>query len=173
MSSTDEAPENLSLNEVLPISAAIKNHPREGFQNNHTVFGKILRGELPAQIVYEDELILAFKDISPASSLHCLIIPKDFIPHYGHLRLEHKQLLLRMKSVANRIILANQEILGERPENIISSIGFHKKPLIQVYHLHLHVISPMPANSLTKRLLFPINYGRFYKPIDAVIDALK
>lgn len=47
---------------------------------NNTIFGKIIRKEIPADIVYEDELCLAFRDVQPAAPTHILVIPKQHIP---------------------------------------------------------------------------------------------
>ena len=49
---------------------------------NNTIFGKILRGEIPCKRVYEDDEVLAFHDIHPAAEVHFLIIPKQFIPSF-------------------------------------------------------------------------------------------
>ena len=48
-------------------------------QENQTIFGKILRGEIPADRVYEDDKILAFKDIAPKARVHVLVIPKKHL----------------------------------------------------------------------------------------------
>ena len=60
-------------------SAATDNVARQGFEQNTTTFGGILRGDLPAKIVYEDDQVLAFCDIDPASEHHYLVIPKRHI----------------------------------------------------------------------------------------------
>jgi histidine triad (HIT) family protein len=50
---------------------------------NPTLFGKIIRKEIPAEILYEDELCLAFKDIAPQAPVHFLVIPKAYLPTLG------------------------------------------------------------------------------------------
>lgn len=117
---------------------------REGYNNNNTIFGKILQGKYPANVVYEDEVLLCFKDIYPASDLHVLIIPKERITHEYYLEKKHLPILKRMKAVAQRIIEVNDCDL----ESNDVTIGFHRWPLISVYHLHLHVVFPMPAKTL-------------------------
>ena len=47
---------------------------------NDTIFGKIIRGEIPSKRVYEDDEVLAFHDIQPVADVHFLIVPKKFIP---------------------------------------------------------------------------------------------
>ena len=70
----------------LPSADTAANHAREGFSSNRTVFGKILRGELPASVAYEDSEVLCFRDIAPASEHHYLVIPKRQIAHAGALQ---------------------------------------------------------------------------------------
>jgi histidine triad (HIT) family protein len=55
---------------------------------NDTIFGKIIRGEIPCQKVYEDDEVLAFHDINPVADVHFLIIPKKFIPTLGDVTAE-------------------------------------------------------------------------------------
>jgi histidine triad (HIT) family protein len=58
-----------------------------------TLFGKIIRREIPADIVYEDELCLAFRDITPQAPTHILMIPKQPLPSLAAAELEDKALL--------------------------------------------------------------------------------
>ncbi|WP_199247061.1 histidine triad nucleotide-binding protein [[Phormidium] sp. ETS-05] len=100
-----------------------------------TVFDKIIRREIPAQIVYEDNLCLAFKDINPQAPVHILVIPKKLIPQLSdaesqdHALLGH--LLLTAKRVAAQVGLEN----GYR---IVINNGSDGGQT--VYHLHLHIL---------------------------------
>ncbi len=69
-----------------------------------TIFSKIIDKEIPADIVYEDEDVLAFKDIKPQAPVHILIIPKIEIPKISDFKIEeHSQLLAQMVDVANKL----------------------------------------------------------------------
>jgi histidine triad (HIT) family protein len=100
-----------------------------------TIFGKIIRREIPAEIIYEDDLCLAFKDINAQAPVHLLVIPKKPIAKLAdtesqdHALLGH--LLLTVKRVAEkaglengyRVVINNGEDGGQT-----------------VYHLHLHIL---------------------------------
>ncbi len=100
-----------------------------------TVFDKIIRREIPAQIVYEDNLCLAFQDINPQAPVHILVIPKKLIPQLSdaesqdHALLGH--LLLTAKRVAAEVGLENgyRIVINNGPDGGQT-----------VYHLHLHIL---------------------------------
>jgi histidine triad (HIT) family protein len=100
-----------------------------------TLFGKIIRREIPADIVYEDNLVLAFKDIAPQAPVHILIIPKKPIPQLSeataqdHAVLGH--LLLKAKEVAAEAGLTN----GYR---LVVNNGADAGQT--VFHLHIHIL---------------------------------
>ena len=68
-----------------------------------TIFGKIVRGEIPCDKVYEDELVLAFRDIHPQAPTHILIIPKKAIVSMAEVEEGDEAVLGRMMVVASRI----------------------------------------------------------------------
>ncbi|MFN6464756.1 MAG: histidine triad nucleotide-binding protein [Nostoc sp. DedVER02] len=100
-----------------------------------TIFGKIIRREIPADIIYEDDLVLAFKDIHPQAPVHILVIPKKPIPTLAdaesqdHALLGH--LLLTAKRVAEEAGLKN----GYR---VVINTGDDGGQT--VHHLHLHIL---------------------------------
>lgn len=100
-----------------------------------TIFSKIIRREIPADIVYEDDLALAFKDVNPKAPVHILVIPKQPIAKLAdaestdHALMGH--LLLTAKRVAQQAGLDN----GYR---IVINNGADGGQT--VYHLHLHVL---------------------------------
>ncbi len=104
-----------------------------------TLFSKIIRREIPADIVYEDELALAFRDINPQAPVHILVIPKQPIPKLSdavpddHRILGH--LLMTVKRVADQEGLAN----GYR---VVINTGEDGGQT--VYHLHLHLLGGRP-----------------------------
>jgi histidine triad (HIT) family protein len=100
------------------------------------IFCRIAKKEIPAEIVYEDELILAFKDIKPVAPVHILIIPKSHIPSVNHLAMEDKTLM-------GDLILAAQKIAKDRSVDksgyrLVLNIGQDAGQTVD--HLHLHLI---------------------------------
>lgn len=109
--------------------------PNISAEANPTLFGKILRKEIPVNIVYEDQLCLAFRDISPQAPIHILIIPKKHIPKLAdatpedHALLGH--LLIKTKEIADSEGLTN----GYRTVINTGEDGGQT-----VYHLHIHLL---------------------------------
>ena len=68
-----------------------------------TIFSKIIRREIPSDIVYQDELVTAFRDISPQAPTHILIVPNVLIPTVNDVTAEHELALGRMMTVAAKI----------------------------------------------------------------------
>ena len=101
-----------------------------------TIFGKIIRREIPAQIVYEDDHVLAFRDINPVAPVHVLVIPKTPIESVAHAS-EGDALLLGKLLVAAAEI-ARAEGLQEDGYRIVTNVGANAGQ--SVFHLHLHVI---------------------------------
>ncbi len=104
-------------------------------ETTETIFSKIIRREIPADIVYEDDLALAFKDIHPQAPVHILVIPKQPIAQLSdteskeHAILGH--LLLTAKRVAEQVGLTNGSriVINNGPDGGQT-----------VYHLHLHIL---------------------------------
>ncbi len=110
--------------------------------NNNTIFGKILRGEIPCRKVYEDEDFLAFHDIKPMAEVHFLIIPKKFIPTLAHVSPEDTALLGKMLALVP--VLAHAEGLGD---GFRTAINTGKLGGQDVYHLHIHVFGNRPGSA--------------------------
>ncbi len=100
-----------------------------------TIFSKIIRKEIPADIVYEDELALAFRDVQPQAPVHILVIPKKPIPKLTDTTPEDSallgHLLLTVKKVAEQVGLEN----GYR---VVINTGADGGQ--SVYHMHLHIL---------------------------------
>ncbi|BAZ45311.1 histidine triad protein [Chondrocystis sp. NIES-4102] len=100
-----------------------------------TIFGKIIRREIPADIVYEDDLALAFRDVNPQAPTHILVIPKKPIPRLSDSEAEDTalmgHLLMTVKKVATLVNLDN----GYR---VVINNG--KDAGQTVDHLHLHIL---------------------------------
>ena len=104
-----------------------------------TIFSKIIRREIPADIVYEDETTLAFKDINPQAPIHILVIPKKPIPSLADATSEDHilmgNLLLTAKQVAQEQGIQN----GYR---VVINNGIDAGQT--VFHLHLHILGGRP-----------------------------
>jgi histidine triad (HIT) family protein len=109
---------------------------------SRTLFGKIIAREIPAAIVYEDDLVLAFRDIKPQAPVHVLIIPKKPIPRLaeagpedhkvlGHLLLKAAEVAdkLGLKKGGYRLVINNGPDAGEA-----------------VSHLHVHILGGRKMN---------------------------
>lgn len=101
-----------------------------------TVFSKIIRKEIPADIVYEDESVLAFRDIHPLAPVHILIIPKKEIESIAELGDEDAPVIGHMFVVARDI--ARDLNISEKGYKLLIRVGEHGGQ--EVPHLHLHLI---------------------------------
>lgn len=114
------------------------------------IFCKIARKEIPADIVYEDDDVLAFKDINPAAPVHLLVIPKLHIAHLSASTDEHQMLLGRMLGVVP--MLAKNAGCGVNLDDNNKVQGGYKTVINtgpaggqEVYHLHIHILGgPRP-----------------------------
>ncbi|MEN9362347.1 MAG: protein kinase inhibitor [Verrucomicrobiota bacterium] len=104
-----------------------------------TLFSKIIRREIPAQIVYEDELCLAFRDIQPQAPQHLLLIPKKPIAKLSEASAEDKALLGHLMFAAGEI--ARQEGFAEAFRVVVNNGAGAQQ---SVFHLHLHLLAGRP-----------------------------
>ena len=100
------------------------------------IFCKIIKKEIPSNIVYEDEEILAFRDINPVAPVHILVIPKKHIESLVHLNKEDEALVGRIYTVINKI--AKQEGINEKGFRVVVNCGEDGGQ--EVKHLHFHII---------------------------------
>ncbi len=100
------------------------------------LFLKIINREIPADIVYETDELLAFRDISPQAPVHILIIPKILIPTVNDLEVDHSELIGKMFLVAKE--LADLEEIAEDGYRLVMNCG--KQGGQAVYHIHLHLL---------------------------------
>ena len=113
-----------------------------------TIFAKIIRGEIPSDKVYEDELVTAFRDVNPMAPTHILIVPNKVIPTVNDLTADDEQIAGRMFLAAKQI--AAQEGLAEDGYRLIVNCG--KNGHQEVFHLHMHLVGGRPlGRMLTKR----------------------
>ncbi|KAA6184550.1 histidine triad nucleotide-binding protein [Thiohalocapsa marina] len=105
-----------------------------------TIFGKIASGEVPADIVYQDDDLVAFRDLSPQAPTHILIIPRKPIPTLNHVEEADAALIGRMFLAAARI--AEQE--GIAAAGYRTVINCNAGAGQTVYHLHVHLLGGRP-----------------------------
>ncbi|MBN6710027.1 purine nucleoside phosphoramidase [Haemophilus haemoglobinophilus] len=109
-----------------------------------TIFSKIIRKEIPANIVYQDELVTAFSDISPQAPTHILIIPNKIIPTVNDVTSEDEVALGRLFTVAAK--LAEQEGIAQDGYRLIVNCNKHGEQ--EVYHLHMHLVGGEPLGKM-------------------------
>lgn len=111
------------------------------------IFCKIVRGEIPATKVYEDDEVLAFPDIRPQAPVHILIIPKAHVATLYDATAAHQSALGKMLAVAGR--LAREAGARDGFRTIINNgrVGHQ-----EVYHVHMHVLGgPEPLGPMLQR----------------------
>lgn len=109
-----------------------------------TIFEKIIAGEIPADIVHEDDLCLAFRDVNPQAPTHILIIPKKCIARIGEALSEDQALLGHLLLTAGKIA-ADLEI--NNPEQGFRLVINHgKNGGESVPHLHVHLLAGRSLN---------------------------
>ena len=108
-----------------------------------TIFSKIIRKEIPADIVFENDKVLAFKDINPQAPVHVLIIPKIAIPSVRELNgKEHGELLGKLIDAANSI--AKDMKISTGGFRLVFNCGADAGQ--EVYHLHIHLLGGRKLN---------------------------
>ena len=100
------------------------------------IFCKIIKKEIPSTVVYEDEEILAFRDINPLAPVHILVIPKKHIEYLTELKKEDEALIGRIYTVINKI--AKQENIDEKGFRVVVNCG--EDGMQEVKHLHFHIL---------------------------------
>jgi len=101
-----------------------------------TIFSKIIAREIPADIVYEDDLVLAFRDIAPQAPVHILIIPKQEIATVNDVSAGDEAAMGRLFTVAARI--ASDEGIAESGYRLI--VNCNEDGGQEVFHLHMHIL---------------------------------
>ncbi|BAY74497.1 HIT family protein [Nostoc linckia NIES-25] len=104
-------------------------------ENTETIFSKIIRREIPADIVYEDDLALAFKDIHPQAPTHILVIPKKPIATLADAESQHHALLGHLLLTAKRVA---EEAGLKNGYRVVINTGDDGGQTVS--HLHLHIL---------------------------------
>ena len=106
-----------------------------------TIFSKIIRQEIPAQLLYQDDLVSAFRDIHPQAPTHILIIPNKLIPTVNDVTTEDEVALGRLFTVARK--LAAEEGIDESGYRLV--VNCNRDGGQEVFHLHIHVMGKKSA----------------------------
>lgn len=105
------------------------------------LFCKIIEGTIPADIVYEDDNVLGFKDINPTSPVHILFIPKVHFENLSDSHGKEEELLYVFKALRSYIAKENLEDKGYR---LVINAGEHGQQTVP--HLHVHLIAGRQLN---------------------------
>ena len=109
-----------------------------------TIFSKIIRREIPTDILYQDDLVTAFRDISPRAPSHILIVPNKIIPTINDIESNDEMALGRIFTVAKK--LAEQEGVAEDGYRLIVNCNAYGGQ--EVYHIHMHLLGGKPLGPL-------------------------
>ena len=104
-----------------------------------TIFTKIINKEIPADIIYEDDLCLAFRDINPQAPVHILIIPKKPLPELNDAGIEDERLLGHLMLAAK--IVADQEGVADAFRLVLNNGAGAGQ---EIFHMHFHLLAGRP-----------------------------
>jgi histidine triad (HIT) family protein len=106
---------------------------------SETIFSKIIRKEIPADIVYEDDLTIAFRDVAPQAPVHILVIPKKPIPQLAAAESEDHALMGHLLLTAKRVA---QQVGLDNGYRLVINNGADGGQTVD--HLHLHILGGRP-----------------------------
>ncbi len=102
------------------------------------LFCGIVAGTIPADVVYEDDVVLAFRDIAPQAPTHVLVIPRRHIVHAGAVAPDDREIVAAMIQGAQRVAALDGIDAPDRGFRLVMNVG--PDALNSVPHLHLHVL---------------------------------
>ena len=109
-----------------------------------TLFAKIISGEIPGDIVYQDEDVTAFRDINPQAPIHILIVPNKVIPTVNDLTEADQMVAGKLLLVAQK--LAAEAGIAENGYRLLINCNAHGGQ--EVFHLHMHLIGGRPLGPM-------------------------
>ncbi|MFP3014429.1 MAG: HIT domain-containing protein [Arsenophonus sp.] len=112
-----------------------------------TIFSKIIRHEITADIVYQDKLVTAFRDKQPQAPVHILIIPNILIATINDVKSDHKKTLGHMITVAAKI--SKQEGISEKGYRLIMNCNKHAGQ--EISHIHMHLLGGHPLGPIVAK----------------------
>jgi histidine triad (HIT) family protein len=111
-----------------------------------TIFSKIIRQEIPVPLLFQDELVTAFRDITPQAKSHILIVPNKLIPTVNDIEHEDELTIGRMFTVAKK--LAKAEGIAEDGYRLIMNCNQHGGQ--EIYHIHMHLVGGEQLGRIVK-----------------------
>jgi len=115
--------------------------------SEETIFSKIIAKEIPADIIFQDDRVTAFRDINPQAPTHILIIPNKLIPTVNDVTPDDEQTLGHLFSVAKHI--AKNEGIAEDGYRLV--VNCNKDGGQEVFHIHMHLLGGRPLGPMVKR----------------------
>lgn len=112
-----------------------------------TIFSKIIRREIPADILFQDDLVTAFRDISPQAPCHILIIPNHLIATINDVKASDEKALGRMITVAAK--LAAEAGIAKDGYRLIMNCNQHGGQ--EVFHIHMHLVGGKPLGPMLNK----------------------
>lgn len=112
-----------------------------------TIFSKVIRREIPADILYQDDLVTAFRDINPQAPTHILLVPNHLIPTVNDVTQADEAALGRLFTVAAK--LAQQEGIAGDGYRLLVNCNRHGGQV--VFHLHMHLLGGRPLGPMLAR----------------------
>jgi len=106
------------------------------------VFCKIVSKEIPAEIVYEDDYVVAFKDLNPVTPVHLLLITKKHIPTLLDLAEDDVEAIGRLQLAAQKI--AREQGFADSGFRLVSNCGRDAEQIVM--HIHYHLLAGRPLN---------------------------
>ncbi len=125
--------------------------------SENCIFCKIVKGEIPASVIFEDDQCMAFMDIFPVSKGHCLLIPKE---HYVNMMDVDLDVLAHLSKKLAELTRKVHKVL--RPDGILNSVANGKGAGQEVPHLHFHIIPRNVGDPFGFR--FPPDYRESMAP---------
>ena len=100
------------------------------------IFCKIIAGQIPSDVIYTDDKVVAFRDINPMAPVHLLIIPREYIPSLNDVTEQQITLVGHMVQVAKQ--LAKQQGIATKGYRVVINTGSQGGQVVQ--HLHMHLL---------------------------------
>ena len=100
------------------------------------IFCKIASGQIKSDLVYEDDAVVAFRDINPQAPVHVQVIPKDHVENVAALTEDHSELVAHLLLVAAQV--AREQGIEDSGYRLVANVGAHGGQ--SVPHLHIHVL---------------------------------
>ncbi|WWO98625.1 MAG: HIT domain-containing protein [Candidatus Dasytiphilus stammeri] len=105
-------------------------------RSDATIFSKIIKHEIQADIIYQDKLVTAFRDIFPKAPVHIIVVPNVCIPTLNDIQIKDEPIIGRLVTVAAKI--AKDEKIADQGYRLIMNCNQHGGQ--EIYHIHLHLI---------------------------------